>query len=148
MSSIHCCKFVATFKKLCCTNDDSSPRSTDHRPQSKTIRSIYWNDDRDVYGIAVSYRVILQFSTAGKRIIITSVHGAPDNSTVIKGRLPPFVVYIFITNIRKVLPYCIVRTRYGNMRGRSYLLLLRFMRHNARIKFITRLRQSYGRYIF
>lgn len=93
-------------------------------------------------------RNIAEFSTAGKRIIITSVRGVPDNSTVIKDRLPPFVVYIFITNIRKVLPYCIVWTQYGNVRGPSYLLLSTFMRLNARIKFIIRLHQSRGRYIF
>jgi len=93
-------------------------------------------------------RNIAEFSTAGKRIIITSVRGVPDNSTVIKDRLPPCVVYIFITNIRKVLPYCIVRTQHGNVRGPSYLLLSTFMRLNARIKFITCLHQSRVRYIF
>lgn len=65
-------------------------------------------------------RNIAEFSTAGKRIIITSVRGIPDNSTVIKDRLPPFVVYIFITNIRKVLPYCIVRSMEMCAADRTY----------------------------
>lgn len=108
---------------MCCTNDGSSPRSIDHR---------LWNRKR-FYSIDIPERWsghirnrhelsrnIAEFSTAGKRIIITSVRGVPDNSTVIKDRLPPFVVYIFITNIRKVLLYCIVRSMEMCAAHRTY----------------------------
>lgn len=121
--SVHCCKLDATLKKLCSTNDGSFPRSTDHRLRNRKrfysidIPERWLGHIRDRRELS---RNIAEFSTAGKRIIITSVCSVLDNSTVIKDRLPPFVVYIFITNIRKVLPYCIVRSMEMCTAHRTY----------------------------
>lgn len=136
--SVHIrCSFLRiTFDKIAVVLRD---RSIDHRLSIVSFYSIDTSDRQSrMRNRRELSRNIAEFSMGSKRIITTSVRGAapsPDNSTVIRDHLPPFVVYIFITNIRKVLPHCIVRTRYGNARVMHSGTLSSFMPLNARIKF-------------
>lgn len=80
--------------------DENSWRSTDHRSQSNhSIQLVYQCDDRRIWDCCELSCNITEFSTAGMRIIITSVLGILDNSTVIKDRLPLFVASTYLLGI-------------------------------------------------
>lgn len=127
---------AACFKKLHSADDDNSWWSTDHRSRSNhSIQLVYQCDDRRIWDRRELSCNIAEFSTAGMRIIITSVRGILDNSTVIKDRLPPFVASTYLLGIYSQSSSLLHRTNAVWKCARC-IVLSTFMRLNARIKFI------------
>lgn len=127
--------------------DDNSWRSTDHRSRSNHSIQRYISVRQSAY-IGSPWELscnITEFSTAGMRIIITSVRGILDNSTVIKARLPPFVASTYLLGIYSQSSSLLHRTNavWKCARGASCYQRLCGLMHVSNSS--ARLHQSHGR---
>lgn len=121
-------------------------RSINHRSRSnRSIQLIYRCDDWRIWDRRDLSCNITEFSTAGMRIIITSVHGILDNSTVIKDRLPSFVASTYLLGIYSQSSSLLHRTNavWKCARGASCYQHLCGLMHVSNSS--ARLHQSHGR---
>lgn len=132
------------FKKLHSADDDK--RSIDHRSRlNHSIQLVHQCDDRRIWDRCDLSCDITEFSMTGMRIIITSVRGILDNSTVIKDRLPPFVASTYLLGIYSQSSSLLHRTNavWKCARDASCYQHLCGLMHVSNSS--ARLHQSYGR---